>query len=204
MELSVNSKKKEALQKDIAQNKKSVRVIMMISKILLFVGIIGGGCYAILNWLMPNLSMVSVNGVSQKDTSWIFISTLFIVAPCLVISVCLKALANNIASINNSERVDETLKVSDNKIRYSFRIKYQSTSSERRVITINFSDINSIQFNEDTRGIDFVGNILSEYFDDYENNKPNDTEKLQKFMIYDYFKPSLMDTLQSNGIKVEH
>ena len=120
MELSVNTKKKASLQKAIARNKKSVRVIMTISKILLFVGIMGGGCYTILNCLMPDLSMVSVNGVAQKDISWIIISTSFIVAPCLIFSVCLKALANNIASNNNSARVDESLLIVDNKIRYSF------------------------------------------------------------------------------------
>lgn len=177
---------------------------MTISKILLFVGIIGGGCYAILNCLMPDLSMVSVNGAAQKDISWIIISTSFIVALCLIFSVCLKALANNIASSNNSARIDESLLIVDNIIRYSFRTKHQSASSERKVITIDFSDISSLRFNDATGMLDFTGDILSEYFDDYNNKKPVNTVKLKKFMICDYFTPSLMDILQGNGVTVNN
>lgn len=204
MELSINTKKKAALQKAIARHKKSVRIIMMISKVLLLVGIVGGGLYALANSLMPGLSMVTVNGVAQKDIGWIIISTSFIVAPCLIFSVCLKALANNIASSNNSARVDESLLIADNKIRYSFRIKHQSTSSERRVITIDLSKISSVSFNESTGILDFGGSVLSEYFDDYRNKKPVNTAELDKFMICDYFTPSLKETLQTKGVSVNN
>lgn len=204
MELSINAKEKVTLQKAIARNKKSVCIIIAISKILLLVGIAGGGLYALLNCLLPGLSMVSVNGVEQKDIGWIIISTSFIVAPCLIISACLKALANNLASSNNTARVDESLLIADNKIRYSFRIKHQSTSSERRVITIDFSRISAICFDETTGILCFTGDILSEYFDDYKNKKPVDTTNLEEFMICDYFAPSLRDTLQANGVKVNN
>ena len=204
MELSVNTKKKTTLQKAIARNKKSVRIIMMISKVLLLVGIIGGGLYALLNRLVPGLSMVTVNGVSQKDIGWIIISTSFIVAPCLIFSVCLKALANNLASGNNSARVDESLLIADNKIRYSFRIKYQSTSSERRVITVDFSKIQNVTFDDVTGILCFAGKILSEYFDDYRNKKPVNTTELDEFMICDYFTPSLKETLKSKGVRVNN
>ena len=204
MELSVNTKKKTTLQKAIACNKKSVRIIMMISKVLLLVGIIGGGLYALLNRLVPGLSMVTVNGVSQKDIGWIIISTSFIVAPCLIFSVCLKALANNLASSNNSARVDESLLIADNKIRYSFRIKHQSASSERIVITVDFSKIHSVTFDDATGMLCFVGKILSEYFDDYRNKKPVNTTELDEFMICDYFTPSLKETLKSKGVRVNN
>lgn len=204
MELSVNTKKKIALQKAIAHNKKTVRIIMMISKVLLLVGIIGGGLYALLNGLMPGLSMVTVNGVSQKDIGWIIISTSFIVAPCLIFSVCLKALANNLASSNNAARVDESLLIADNKIRYSFRIKHQSTSSEKRVITVDFSKISDLTFDDTTGILCFAGEILSEYYDDYRNKKPVNTAELDEFMICDYFMPSLKETLKTKGVKVNN
>lgn len=204
MELSVNTKKKIALQKAIAHNKKTVRIIMMISKVLLLVGIIGGGLYALLNGLMPGLSMVTVNGVSQKDIGWIIISTSFIVAPCLIFSVCLKALANNLASSNNAARVDESLFIADNKIRYSFRIKHQSTSSERRVITVDFSKISDLTFDDTTGILCFAGEILSEYYDDYRNKKSVNTAELDEFMICDYFMPSLKETLKTKGVKVNN
>ena len=75
---------------------------------------------------------------------------------------------------------------------------------ESRVITIDFSDISSLRFDEATGMLDFTGDILSEYFDDYKNKKPVNTVKLEKFMICDYFTPSLRDTLQGNSVKVNH
>ena len=202
MELLISAKKKVALQKAIAHNKRSVYIIITIAKVLLLVGIAGGGLYALLNFLLPNLSIVSVNGVEQKDIGWIIISTSFIVAPCLIISACLKALANNLASSNNAARVDESMLITDNRIRYSFRIKHQSTSSERRVITIDLSEISKVCFDETTGLLYFTGDILSEYFDDYKNKEPVNTTNLDEFMICDYFIPSLRDTLQTKGIKI--
>lgn len=199
MELTVNKKKKATLQKVVARSRKSVRIIMMISKILLIVGIAGGGLYALINGLTPGLSMVTVNGVAQKDIGWVVISTSFIVAPCLILSICLKTLANNIAGSNNSARVDESLLFADNIIRYSFRIKHQSTSSERRVITIDFSNINAVDYESETGAIVFTGKITSDYYDDFKKKKPVETDCIEDFVIYDYFTPSLKEMLQTKS-----
>ena len=204
MELSINSKKKIALQKTIAQNKKSVRIILTISKVLLIIGIVGGGIYALLNILIPSMSIVNVNGIPQKNVSWIIISTSFIVAPCLIFSMCLKALAGNLAGSNNSSRVDESLSISNATIRYSFRIKHQSLASERRVITIQFSHITDITYDSKTESLEFVGDFVSEYFDDYKKPNPVDTALLTEFVIYDYFTPSLKETLLSKGISANN
>ena len=202
MELAINSKKKTSLQKAIAYSKKSVRIILAIAKVLLFIGIVGGGIYALLNVLILTLSIQTVRGETQKNISWIIISTSFIVNPCLILSVCLKALAGNLAGSDNSARVDESLLISNEAIRYAFRIKYQSLASERRVLTIKFSQIKVINFDVKTEGIEFVGNFVSEYFDDYRNPQPVDTASIDRFVIYDYFSPSLKEVLRSKGVAV--
>lgn len=204
MELSVNSKKKVEVQNAIARNKKSVRIIVGISKILLLIGIVGGGIYALANIFIPSLSIVNVNGVPHKDSTWIIVSTSFIVAPCLILSLCLKVLAGNLAGVDNSARVDESLLISDESIRYSFRLKYQSLSSERRVVTIPFSRITGISHDSETEALELDGNFVSEYFDDYTNPAPVDTAQLTQFVIYDYFSPSLKETLLTKGISVNN
>lgn len=204
MELLIDEKKKTLLQTVIAHNMKSVCIILAISRSLLFVGIVVGGGYALVNALLPNFSMITVKGVAQKDVGWIIISTSFIVAPCLIFSVCLKALANNIASSNNRARVDESLMIVDNKLCYSFRIKHQTTSSERRVITFDFSNIKLVNYDEMTECLEFNGNIKSEYFDNYRNKKAIDVVNLDKFVIYDYFLPCLKDILYTKGVKVNN
>ncbi len=203
MELSINAKKKASLQKAIAYSKKSVRIILTIAKVLMLIGIVGGGIYVLLNVvLIPAMNIQTVMGDLQNDISWIIISTSFIVAPCLILSVCLKALAGNLAGSDNSARVDESLLISNEAICYAFRLKYQSLASERRVLTIKFSQIEAINFNSETEGVEFVGNFVSEYFDGYRNPQPVDTASIDRFVIYDYFSPSLKETLCSKGVAV--
>lgn len=204
MELRIDQKKKKQFQKNIAGSLKCVRVIKSIAKILLLIGIIGGGIYAILNFIMPTLSIVTVNGVPQKDIGWIIISTSFIVAPCLILSLALNTLSKNLAGGTNSSRVDESLILAGNTIRYSYRQKHQSLSSERRIISFDLNKIDSITFDEKTRVIIFSGEILSEYFDDYKKKKPVDINTLKEFVICDYFTPSLIETMLSMGIKVSN
>lgn len=204
MELRIDQSKKKQYQKNIASSIKSVRVIKMIAKILLLIGIIGGGIYAVLNFVMPTLSIVTVNGVPQKDISWIIISTSFIVAPCLILSLALNTLSKNLAGGTNSSRVDESLLLTGNTIRYSYRQKHHSLSSERRVLSFDLNKIDSIAFDEKTRIIVFSGEILSEYFDDYKKKKPVDVNTLEEFVICDYFAPSLVETLLTKGVKVNN
>lgn len=204
MELRIDQSKKKQYQKYVAGSIKSVRVIKAISKTLLLIGIIGGGIYAILNFIVPTLSIVTVNGVPQKDISWIIISTSFIVAPCLILSLALNTLSKNLAGGFNSSRVDESIILTEKSIKYSFRQKHQSLSSERRVLTIDFSKISSISFDEKTKLLKLSGEILSEYYDDYKKKKPVDINTLEEFVICDYFSPSLTETLLSKGIKVSN
>lgn len=202
MELRIDQKKKKLYQKNIATSIKSVRIIKTIAKVLLLIGIIGGGTYFILNFTMPSLSMVTVNGVPQKDTSWIIISTSFIIAPCFILSLVLSTLSKNLAGGSNSSRVDESIVLTGDIIKYSYRQKHQSLSGERRVLTFDFSKIGSIDFDEKTKLLKLSGEILSEYYDDYKKKKPVDVNTLKEFVICDYFSPSLTETLRSMGVKL--
>ena len=202
MEFRIEQTKKKQYQKNIAGSLKSVRIIKAIAKILLLIGIVGGGLYAILNYIMPTLSIVTVNGVPQKDISWIIISTSFIVAPCLILSLALNTLSKNLAGGTNSARVDESLILTGSTIKYSYRQKHHSLSSERRVLSIDFNKMVSIVYDEKTHLLKFTGEILSEYYDDYKKRKPVDINTLEEFVICDYFTPSLTEALLSKGIKV--
>lgn len=204
MELRIDQNKKKQYQNNIASSLKSVRVIKSIAKILLLIGIIGGGLYAILNFSIPSLSIVTVNGTLQKDVSWIIISTSFIAVPCLVLSLALNTLSKNLAGGTNSSRVDESLILMGNVIKYSYRQKHHSLSSERRVLSIDFKKMDSITFNKKTKLLKFTGAILSEYYDDYKKKKPVDINTIEEFVVCDYFTPSLTETLLSKGIKISN
>ena len=201
MEFRIEQTKKKQYQKNIAGSLKSVRIIKAIAKILLLIGIVGGGLYAILNYIMPTLSIVTVNGVPQKDISWIIISTSFIVAPCLILSLALNTLSKNLAGGTNSARVDESLILTGSTIKYSYRQKHHSLSSERRVLSIDFNKMDSIVYDEKTHLLKFTGEILSEYYDDYKKRKPVDINTLEEFVICDYFTPSLTEACSLRALK---
>lgn len=204
MELTVNSERKNTLQKHIAKSRKSVCVIAAISRLLLVGGLVGGILYLVVNFIFPSLSMVEVNGVLEKDSSFIIITSSFIFAPCLIFSACLNVLAKNLAGGSNSARVDESLMLVDKQLRYSFRMKHQSTSSERRVITIDFLNIKAVEYESKTGAIIFAGDFTSDYYDDYKKEKPAETDRIKSFIIYDYFTPSLRDALTNKGIHINN
>lgn len=197
MELFIDTQKKAALQKAIAKSKKSVRIINIIATVLLLAGLIGGACYALANVVVPSMSIVHVNGVPQKDISWIIISTSLIVGPCVLTSVFLRVLCRNIAGVNNASRVDECLVVSEEGITYSFRHKHQTLPADRIVISIRYADIQSVTFEENTGFLKFDGTIKSEYL---ENGKLSNSSTLNTFTICDYFAPSLKEVLTLKGV----
>ena len=51
MELTVNSNRKNTLQKHIAKSKKSVRVVTAISQLLFIVGLVVGALYLAVNFV---------------------------------------------------------------------------------------------------------------------------------------------------------
>ena len=155
----IDVRRKNELQRNAQKDKKSVRVILTIARILLIVGLVGGGLYLILNFISPTISTVNVNGVIKKDISWIIISSSFIIAPCLILSVCLNVLAKNIAGVDNTARIDESLVLFDDFLRYSFRIKNHSLPSERIVIQVKYNEITSITKNDKRKLLIFRGHI---------------------------------------------
>lgn len=204
MELLVNSKRKTILQKQIAKSRKSVCIIAAISKFLLIAGLVGGILYLVVNFVSPSLSMVEVNGILEKDTSFIIITSSFIFAPCLIFSACLNVLAKNLSGGSSTARVDESLMLVDQQLRYSFRTKHQSLSSERRVITIDFSNIKAIEYESKTGTLVFYGDFISDYYENYKKKKPTESEHIENFIIYDYFDPSLKDTLFTKGVHINN
>ena len=202
MDLTVNEKKKKVLHKKMAKNMKAPYIIALLAKALLFIGLIGGAVYLIINYASPSLSMADVNGVFMKDDSYIIITSSFIFAPCLIFSACLNVLAKNLSGVKSAARVDESLIVSNTRLQYAFRLKHQSLSSERRVITIDLSKISAINYESDTEQLVFIGSFLSEYYDDYKNSKPVDAVSISEFVICDYFTPSLKEVLLENSVSI--
>lgn len=198
MELVVDNKKKNMLHKAAARSGEPSRVLLFIARILAAAGVILC-CYVLFRLLASHFGYAISNG---RNASGIIISASVVIVPCLVLSVCLRAAALTVAGSGNQMRVDETLLVFEDKLQYSFRMKHQTTSSERKVVTIHFSEIKDAVFDSITQSITLSGEFLSEYYADYTNGECVDSSKLNRFVIYDYFSPSLKKVLQTNRVAI--
>lgn len=101
-----------------------------------------------------------------------------------------------------TERTEEELVVTDGEIRYIFRTKYVTSPENRVVVVIPLRDITSVNYNNKTRKIELIGRISSDVAEKFNPAYPYNPNKgnLKDLVIYDYFTPSLLDSLHSHGL----
>ena len=205
MIFKISKKNKNDIQKMISKDKKSVRITRAIARWIVIIGILSGLIYLALNILIPGWGLVRIRGVLKKDYGSIIAMALTIILPSIVLFICLKALMANLSSSNNKERIDEALILDNDILRYTFRIIYQSNPKDRNVITIPLNKMREVSYDDDKKSLLFKGNFISDYVENYgPNNSSSETaEEIDEMLIYDYFKPSLLDTLKERGIRLK-
>lgn len=205
MIFKISKKNKDDIQKKISKDKKSVRITMAIGKWILIIGVSSSLIYLALNILIPSWSMATVGGIYRKDYEWPFLATVIVIGCSTLINVFLRTLAMNLASSNNTERIDEALILDNDILKYTFRIIYQSNPKDRNVITIPLNKIQEVIYNDDKKSLLFKGTFISDYVENYgpNNSSSKTAEEIDEMLIYDYFKPSLLDTLKEKGIRIE-
>lgn len=205
MIFKISKKNKDDIQKKISKDKKSVRITMAIGKWILIIGVSSSLIYLALNILIPSWNLETVRGVVKKNYEWIFINVVSWIGSSTLIYVFLRTLAMNLASSNNTERIDEALILDNDILKYTFRIIYQSNPKDRNVITIPINKIREVSYNDDKKSLLFKGTFISDYVENYGiNNSSSETaEEIDEMLVYDYFKPSLLDILKEKGIRIE-
>lgn len=205
MIFKISKKNKNDIQKKISKDKKSVRITRAIGKWILIIGVSSSLIYLALNILIPSWNLETVRGVVKKNYEWIFINVVTWIGSSTLIYVFLRTLAMNLASSNNTERIDESLILDNDILKYTFRIIYQSNPKDRNVITIPLNKIREVSYNDDKKSLLFKGTFISDYVENYgpNNSSSKTAEEIDEMLIYDYFKPSLLDTLKEKGIRTE-
>lgn len=205
MIFKISKKNKNDIQKRISKDKKSVRITRAIGKWILIIGVSSSLIYLALNILIPSWNLETVRGVVKKNYEWIFINVVTWIGSSTLIYVFLRTLAMNLASSNNIERIDEALILDNDILKYTFRIIYQSNPKDRNVITIPLNKIQEVIYNDDKKSLLFKGTFISDYVENYgpNNSSSKTAEEIDEMLIYDYFKPSLLDTLKEKGIRIE-
>ena len=202
MNFVVDPQKKAKIQKLIIKNKSMLRILHLIATLVFWLGIIGTVLYISLNMAIPDWGMVNVNGILKKDTFDIFFTASYFVILGSVIYLLLRVLLGNLSGKDAGGRVDEELFLENDILKYTFRIRYQFAASHRNIIIIPFKDVTSANYDPKTNAIQFYGRFSSDAADDYFSGKTITPESgnLREFILYDYFKPELIETLRVQGI----
>lgn len=205
MTFSVNEKKKRKLRKAVIHSHPVFRWLDRFSVILGLFFVAAAALYGLVNMTVPELSMVRVQGVPEKDTLGISMMVMFLVMIAVLLFVILKTLVHRLAGINNNGRTNEELVLDGDVLRYSFRGQAYSTPYERNVTEIHLGRVQQLIFNETTGRLLFKGRFEASFkqFD----KKGRRVEVLEPMEIleeelYDYFEPDLVEILESRGINI--
>lgn len=203
MELSVDPNKKKELTKTVIQSTKRLYSIKIISRISVLLGLISGILFCLTNFLISDLGTVNIRGVMTKDIAHIISTSVLIIIIGIFIGVALHYLLKNLSGKNIDERVEESCIFSENSLIYSFRVKYHSTPSSKVVITVPFKDVTTIDYDSTLHKVTIKGNVIYTYFENYAKGiKSNNRDfNVNKWIIYDYFTPSLCEALRSYEIR---
>ena len=202
MTFQIDLQRKKKTQLLIIKHKPAYQALKLVALFFLWGGVAGTVLYATLNIAIPGWSMVTINGVLQKDTSEIIFTALHFVVLGFVMYLALRALLGNLSGRDAGGRVYEELVLMNDVLRYTFSIKFQFAASHRIIIIIPIKDIASAKYDPKTNAIQLCGRFSSDSVDDYFSGEKITPESgnLNEFVLYDYFAPSLLDSLKTKGV----
>ena len=104
---------------------------------------------------------------------------------------------------NNSDRKNESLNLNNGVIEYEYQNCFDSNEYAKEVVQLPLYEMTRISYKRGTQEITFRGRYSNVHFLDYESGITESDESLQrgKFVIFDYFKPSLINILIREGIE---
>ena len=198
----VNEKAKIEVINLVIQNNKGLRRLAKCAKWVLPFTAVLAAVHVCLYFLVPELGVVVVAGVPTKESLPIISRTILLLLFGFIARYCLKLFLVNRSSKDLTERTEEKLCIEDNELRYIFRTRYVTAPNNRIIIVIPLRGITSVKYDVRTRRIELEGRIFSDVIENYDPRRhytPNQGN-LKNLVVYDYFTPSLLDSLHENGI----
>ena len=202
MTFRANDKLKNEVVSQVIENSRGLRVLAKCVKYAIPAAIIIAVIYAFLFWFVPDLGVVIVSGVAQKEIVPIISRAILILVFGIILHYCCGFMLANQTGKDLTERTEEELVITDGEIRYIFRTRYVTSPENRVVVVIPLRDITSVYYNNKTRKIDLIGRISSDVVEKYNPAHQYNPNKgnLKDLVVYDYFTPSLLDSLHSHGL----
>lgn len=198
MEIVVDNGLKKKVQVENRKNRRGIHNLWLFEKVLLAVFIAFIVIFPIYCWKTGYL-VSTITRTGEKSYFIVAMITSCIAGAGMTLVLLVSVLRRRIESVIIGERVDETIEIIDDKLFYTFRIKYQTLLEQRNLVILDLSKIKSIQYDEKLSEINVEGVMVEKIVD-----RPIDVHKIEisemtnsKLKLWDYFIPSLYELLKS-------
>ena len=204
MEFSVDMEEKDRVQELVNGDRKSVRILEIIKKIILICTLGGTFISIVLKIAVPRPNwtpyIITRGDVLVMDYETIFWDGGAILVVGLTIYFLVYVFGKKVESINVSARVCEQLILQDDELIYLYRVEFESSEDSREVYKIPLM-LNSITYDEKTHKMKFDGMISASGIglEEGENEMTFEEPQQGSCIIYDYFSPRLKTTLEEEG-----
>lgn len=205
MQFSVDYESKKEITKLVIKNTGYLSKLQLSAKLMKLLMIIGAASYVGINFALPDMNLINIRGVPTKDYFNIIKNTCLIIFIGLLLFMVLKLLLTQLSSKDINERVQEALFIEDEVLHYAFRTRFQSDVDTRIIIQIPLKGITSLFYEKRIKKYVLKGNILCYYVENFDEKQFKNTKpsKLDDFVIYDYFDPTLSSCFQEHGLNIQ-
>lgn len=202
MILSISKQKKEEVVHSVIQNRSGLRLLAKCAKLSMPVALSVIMVYLLIQFLLPAFGAQGAAGIQKVNVAFIVSNVVLILVFGVVARLIFRLLVGNRTSLDLLERVDESLKLEAEVFHYEFRTRYHSSGDSRIIVEIPIRDLRDVQYDAKLCKLTFHGRMSSKVVEKYDPAEPNhpDSGNLNELTIYDYFEPSLMQTLSAKGL----
>lgn len=197
--IAVEEKKKDAVKHQIDINKK-LKVTDFLGKIMLLSGIVAGVSYFLVQAAINSWSISYNTGDVATPYGWVIARAISFAVLGLAIFAIMHTVVQAKAGKDIRDRVNEALELNNAELRYVY--ERGKTAAQKEVITIPVHNT-EISYEAKAKRLLFTGNISVKHIHAVEGNRKMVSESINKFVIYDYFDPSVHLALQKCGISIQ-
>ena len=190
MEFKADKEIKQGISQEIIHNSLKLYILHIIKHGSLLCAIVG--C----------LGYLAYGIIDSVPTNEILYNSITILISFLLIYAIFHWVLKSYLSQNLLERLDEKIDLSDNVIRYTFRLANSYDKYSRIAYNLVLKDLKSFTYNPDEYKLVFKGKMSIGKTNDMATvrslnwSSPKETE----LVVYDYFEPSLYETLYYRGV----
>ena len=196
MDFNVTKKNKKRARKNRIRNEKKWIIPRLVTTILYIVSIVS---FCIGIFVIPD------NDHEKLEIFGIVFAVTFIIA------IMLSAVVINLASHWIQDRLNEKLWMDENalyhfqQVAFAAGLNSRNTDSTGYLFVLPLSSIRNVKYDEKSRRIEFLADGTGYSYSDVRKQIVDREWPLNGYeaIFYDYFEPSLIDTLKSKGINVE-